>query len=109
MDRGSSGKGTESAAFALLGVASRPSPPSGQCLGGRAEGRHLAQSDQPLSFHPEVLTAGQKRALRQAGPLMIRRRFYLAGGTALAIQLGHRRSVDLDWFTAERIADPMLL
>lgn len=26
--------------------------------------------------------------------------FYLAGGTALAIQLGHRKSIDLDWFSA---------
>ncbi len=25
--------------------------------------------------------------------------FYLAGGTALALQLGHRQSSDLDWFT----------
>ncbi len=25
--------------------------------------------------------------------------FYLAGGTALALQLGHRKSSDLDWFT----------
>jgi len=25
-------------------------------------------------------------------------KFYLAGGTALAIQLGHRESIDLDWF-----------
>jgi hypothetical protein len=25
--------------------------------------------------------------------------FYLAGGTALAIQLGHRESIDLDWFS----------
>ena len=24
--------------------------------------------------------------------------FYLAGGTALAIQLGHRKSIDLDFF-----------
>jgi predicted nucleotidyltransferase component of viral defense system len=27
--------------------------------------------------------------------------FYLAGGTALALQLGHRISIDLDWFTAD--------
>lgn len=27
--------------------------------------------------------------------------FYLAGGTALAIQLGHRLSIDLDWFSAK--------
>ncbi|GAB4537485.1 MAG: hypothetical protein Fur0018_28170 [Anaerolineales bacterium] len=26
-------------------------------------------------------------------------RFYLAGGTALALQIGHRRSVELDFFT----------
>lgn len=27
--------------------------------------------------------------------------FYLAGGTALALHLGHRRSIDLDWFTRD--------
>ncbi len=27
--------------------------------------------------------------------------FYLAGGTALSIQLGHRLSIDLDWFSAQ--------
>jgi predicted nucleotidyltransferase component of viral defense system len=25
--------------------------------------------------------------------------FYLAGGTALALQFGHRKSIDLDWFS----------
>jgi predicted nucleotidyltransferase component of viral defense system len=30
--------------------------------------------------------------------------FYLAGGTALAIQLGHRLSVDLDWFSAKEFS-----
>ena len=29
--------------------------------------------------------------------------FYLAGGTALALQIGHRISTDLDWFSAERL------
>ncbi|OGI64879.1 hypothetical protein A2647_02985 [Candidatus Nomurabacteria bacterium RIFCSPHIGHO2_01_FULL_40_24b] len=29
--------------------------------------------------------------------------FYLAGGTALALQLGHRRSVDLDFFSSQSI------
>jgi hypothetical protein len=36
-------------------------------------------------------------------------RFYLGGGTALALHLGHRRSVDFDWFTREYIADPLHL
>ncbi|MHB8893746.1 MAG: nucleotidyl transferase AbiEii/AbiGii toxin family protein [Candidatus Geothermincolia bacterium] len=34
--------------------------------------------------------------------------WYLAGGTALAIYLGHRRSVDLDWF-APALDDPLAL
>jgi predicted nucleotidyltransferase component of viral defense system len=27
-------------------------------------------------------------------------KFYLAGGTALSLQLGHRQSIDLDFFSA---------
>src|SRR5450755_3737383 len=34
---------------------------------------------------------------------------YLGGGTALALHLGHRRPVDLDWFTTERLGDPLRL
>jgi len=40
---------------------------------------------------------------------MATQQFYLGGGTALAIYLGHRRSVDFDWFTREPIADPLHL
>ncbi len=32
-------------------------------------------------------------------------KFYLAGGTGLALQLKHRRSIDLDFFTEEEIHD----
>ncbi len=35
--------------------------------------------------------------------------FYLAGGTALALQLGHRQSVDLDWFRSENIKTKELI
>jgi len=38
--------------------------------------------------------------------------FYLAGGTALALQLGHRRSVDLDFFSQTKdvpaLIEPLL-
>ena len=34
--------------------------------------------------------------------------FYLAGGTALALQLGHRRSVDLDFFTLHEFSETEL-
>jgi predicted nucleotidyltransferase component of viral defense system len=37
--------------------------------------------------------------LRQIGQQQFASRFYLAGGTALALQLGHRRSEDLDFFS----------
>lgn len=33
----------------------------------------------------------------------IKNKFYLAGGTALALQLGHRDSIDFDFFTSEDI------
>lgn len=51
----------------------------------------------------------QKRVLRQLGSLMTQWGFYLGGGTALALHLGHRHSVDFDWFTEEQIADPLRL
>ena len=62
-----------------------------------------------MSFHPEVLSAAQKRILGDLSPVLVVRGLYLGGGTALAIHLGHRRSVDLDWFTPQRIPDPMQL
>jgi predicted nucleotidyltransferase component of viral defense system len=33
--------------------------------------------------------------------------YYLAGGTALSVYFGHRRSVDLDWFTPSKLSDPL--
>ena len=60
-----------------------------------------------MTWHPEVLALRQQRVLAQVGPLLARHRFYLAGGTAVALHLGHRRSVDLDWFTTERLSDPL--
>jgi len=35
--------------------------------------------------------------------------FYLGGGTAIAIYLGHRHSMDLDWFIEKNMGDPMHL
>ncbi len=62
-----------------------------------------------MAFHPEILTHTQKRVLKLLGPFTDQHDFYLAGGTALAIHLGHRRSQDLDWFTTGRIPDAMTL
>jgi hypothetical protein len=49
----------------------------------------------------------QARALSRLGPFTLSRGIYLAGGTAIALRLGHRRSVDLDFFSEELIADPL--
>ena len=48
-------------------------------------------------MHPNILTKTQASLL----PLVKQfdSSFYLVGGTALALQLGHRRSVDFDLFT----------
>lgn len=62
-----------------------------------------------MRFHQEVLPEEQLDVLRQTAPVLAQMGFYLAGGTALALYLGNRQSVDLDWFTGERLADPMHL
>lgn len=48
--------------------------------------------------HESILTDAQKRVLRAVGPFARRAGFYLAGGTAIALRFGHRRSEDFDWF-----------
>lgn len=55
----------------------------------------------------EVLEAAQAAVLVRMGARMARDGFHLAGGTAVALHLGHRRSVDLDWFTTSALADPL--
>ncbi|MFO8174827.1 MAG: hypothetical protein R6T96_11130 [Longimicrobiales bacterium] len=51
----------------------------------------------------------QQKVLRQVAAFADKRDFCLGGGTAVAIQLGHRRSVDLAWFTTGKISDPLVL
>lgn len=53
-----------------------------------------------LSWHPEALPLSALRLLKNLGPIRSLRAFYLAGGTGLALQRGHRISVDLDFFSA---------
>jgi hypothetical protein len=62
-----------------------------------------------MTWHLEILAKRQQRVLAEIGPNLTRRGFYLAGGTAVALHLGHRRSVDFDWFTSEGLDDPLQL
>jgi len=49
--------------------------------------------------HWEVVPPLLRELLTEIGQEPFSRRFYLAGGTALALRLGHRVSVDLDFFS----------
>jgi hypothetical protein len=62
-----------------------------------------------MTWHREILPIKQQHVLAQIGPKVAEHGFYLAGGTAVALHLGHRRSVDLDWFTDQGLPDPQRL
>lgn len=62
-----------------------------------------------MSFLLDGLDKAQVEILHQAGRWLAERNFYLAGGTALTLYFAHRCSVDLDWFTAQPITDPLVL
>jgi len=49
--------------------------------------------------HWEVIPSLLRELLIEVGHESFSRRFYLAGGTALALRLGHRVSLDLDFFS----------
>jgi len=46
-----------------------------------------------------TVSENMRLVLSAFSPTDVGRRFYLAGGSALALQLGHRRSLDLDFFS----------
>ncbi len=52
-------------------------------------------------MHKEILSKNQLELL----PLvkLFNREFYLVGGTAIALHLGHRRSIDFDMFKSGRL------
>jgi Nucleotidyl transferase AbiEii toxin, Type IV TA system len=52
-------------------------------------------------WHRETIDANVERTLSDLEHIPTATRFYLAGGTGLALHLGHRRSVDLDFFLGE--------
>ena len=62
-----------------------------------------------MKYSAVGLPKKQISVLKSLGVQMSARGFYLAGGTALAIHLSHRISVDLDWFTSTSFEDGMIL
>jgi len=55
-------------------------------------------------MHPETINAATRAVLEKIAGTDFIHQFYLAGGTALALELGHRISVDLDFFTYEKFS-----
>ncbi len=60
-----------------------------------------------LNWHYETLPADTKKALDflSKESWLKDSKWYLAGGTALALQVGNRKSLDLDFFTEEKKFD----
>lgn len=55
-----------------------------------------------VNFYETAITPACLQALNHLRQHSFINDFYLAGGTALALQIGHRISTDLDWFSARR-------
>ncbi len=53
----------------------------------------------------KTLLSDTVRAIQLVSNIPIIKKAYLVGGTALALHLGHRISVDLDFFTLEKMED----
>lgn len=55
-------------------------------------------------MHPETINQKTKRVFFKISQNDLVKDFYLAGGTALAIHLGHRESIDLDFFSQKNFS-----
>lgn len=60
-----------------------------------------------MRLHTDAVTP-QMREVARALSTFLDISYYLAGGTALALRIGHRRSVDLDYFTPQAIDTTLL-
>jgi len=66
----------------------------------------VADSSLITHFHTAPRATQKALAYMSAQRWLKRSAWYLAGGTALALQTGHRQSVDLDFFTPRKDFSP---
>lgn len=64
---------------------------------------------EPEAWHSKVIPASTEATLHALREAKVLDGFYLAGGTALALQFGHRLSRDLDFFALEHFDEDSLL
>ncbi len=62
-----------------------------------------------MEIHLEVLSAKTKQVFSLLSKFSWIQQFYLAGGTAMALQLGHRISKDLDFFAPQIFDESQLI
>lgn len=62
-----------------------------------------------MDFHFEVLTDPTKRVFEWLRHQTFLEKFYLAGGTAIALYFGHRQSQDLDFFSSDSFKPGVLM
>jgi hypothetical protein len=60
-------------------------------------------------WHQETINGTIEQLLCDLQQVPLLAPYYLAGGTGLALQLGHRRSVDLDFFVVEHFNEDYLI
>jgi hypothetical protein len=62
-----------------------------------------------LHKNPEIITAKTFKLIQQLQALPELEGFHLVGGTALALQMGHRSSVDIDLFSQKDFDENFLM
>lgn len=61
-----------------------------------------------MQLHTETLPKATSDVLTKIKDVSLLKKFYLSGETALSLQLGHRESEDLDFFTKEQFDQQLL-
>jgi hypothetical protein len=69
----------------------------------------MGTNPKDVAWHPEVVTGATLATLQDLRDRALLQGAYLAEGTALALHMGHRLSVDLDFFVSELFDEGILL
>lgn len=69
----------------------------------------MGTDPQKVAWRPEAVTAATQATLDMLRDRALLKGAWLAGGTALALHLGHRLSVDLDFFVSELFDEEAML
>ena len=76
---------------------------------GQFLGRHTKHGQRSSKMFTKTLLPDTFRAIQLISAVTKIKQAYLAGGTALALQIGHRISIDLDFFTPHEFNETQLI